>query len=126
MTLYDEYIKEIERLKALSEGRIISVIPEVEKFAYTALNEWIDQSLDIRGGKFFASQETIDILNEFDSGYLRVLNQMKAYKGAVSSFVKDLPIIADTMKDYQIAANGIKWPGALIGDSQKLVVNEII
>lgn len=123
---YKDYIAMLEALKLANENRIISIIPDVEDMAYRALMEWMDNSLEIKQGVLVASEETIKILNEFDAGYLRVLNQIKSYKGAVSSFVKNLPEIGTTIKKYQEVNNGIDWAKAKVGDTQKLVVNEII
>lgn len=123
---YKEYIELIVGLKLDNENRIINVIPDVENFAYDALLEWMDSSLETRGGNLIASKETIDILNDFDAGYLKVLNQIKSYRGAVSSFVRELPKLHDVIKDYQVTNNKIDWGLARVGDTQNLVVNEII
>lgn len=123
---YAEYIAIIEALKAAMEGRIIAIIPDVENFAYQALIDWIDESLDIRAGNITASEETISILNSFDSSFLKVLNGMKAYKGAVSGLIKDLPKIGNAIEQYQTGANGISWAAARVGPTQELVVNEIL
>lgn len=123
---YLQYIAIIEGLKAAMEGRIIGVIPAFENFAYQALIDWIDESMNIRAGKLVASEETISILNDFDSSFLRVLNGMKAYKGAVSSLLKELPKIGNAIEKYQTSANGISWAAAEVNPVQKMVVNEIM
>jgi hypothetical protein len=123
---YPEYIALIEALKAKMEGRVIGIIPGIENFAYQALIDWIDESLSTRAGNLIASEETISILNDFDSSFLRVLNGMKAYKGAVSGLIKDLPKIGNAIEKYQTAANGISWAAAKVGPVQELVVNEIL
>lgn len=123
---YPEYIALIEALKAKLEGRVIAIIPDVESFAYQALIDWVEESLSIQSGNLVASEETISILNDFDSSFLRVLNGMKAYKGAVSSLVKDLPKIGNAIEQFQTSTNGISWAAAKVGTTQELVVNEIL
>ncbi len=123
---YNEYIRQIAKLKAAGENRIIAVIPDVENFAYKALLDFIDSTLEVKNGSLVASKETIAILNQFDAGYLKVLGQMKLFNGAVSKFLKQLPAITDVIKDYQVNTNNIKWSEADVSASQKMVVNEII
>ena len=123
---YTEYIALIESLKAEMENRVIGVIPDFEDYAYSALLDWISEHLDTKGGNLVASAETIAVLNDFDNSFLRVLNSMKAYNGAVSSLVKDLPKVGDAIEQYQTSVNGISWAAAEVGPIQKLVVNEII
>ena len=123
---YTDYIKQLAGLKAASEGRIIGIIPEVENFAYQALLDWIDESLEIKNGSLVASEAMVSILNDFDSSFLKVMNNIKAYKGAVSSLVKDLPKMSSLMQEFQETVNGINWAEANVGPTQKLVVNEIM
>lgn len=122
--MYDQYIKKLAALKEANENRIIAIIPDMETFAYQALIDWMDESLDIKNGNLIASAETVSILNGFDSAFLRVLNQIKAYEGAVSKFLKHLPEMSDVIEEYQVGTQGIKWPD--ITASEKLVVNDII
>jgi hypothetical protein len=123
---YAEYIKALEALKLANENRIITVIPEIENFAYDALIEWMDNSLDVKAGSLTATEDTLQILNQFDEGFMKVLTQLQSYKGAVTSFVKELPKIGTVMQQYQEGTNGIDWSKADIGPAQKLVVGEII
>jgi hypothetical protein len=123
---YLEYIALLEGLKQLLEKRVIAVIPDMENFAYEALVQWITENLDISKGNLVASEETIAILNDFDNAFLKVLNGMKAYKGAVSSLIKDLPKISNAIEQYQTSVNGISWAAAKVEPVQKLVVNEIM
>jgi hypothetical protein len=123
---YNQYIKILFELKKANENRIIGVIPEVEEIAYDALLKWVDNSLDTKGGSFFATNETLDLLNNFDSFYLRFFNEIKSYNGAVSKFVLKLPEIGNTIKEYQTKTNLIDWGLANIAPTQKLVVNEIL
>jgi hypothetical protein len=123
---YTEYIALIESLKAETENRVIGVIPDFEDYAYSALLDWISEHLDTKGGNLVANAETIAVLNDFDNSFLRVLNSMKAYNGAVSSLVKDLPKVGDAIEQYQTSVNGIGWAAAEVGPVQKLVVNEIV
>ena len=123
---YPEYIAFIETLKAKMEARVIAIIPDTESFAYSALIDWISENLDTKNGNLVASAETVKILNDFDNSFLRVLNGMKKYKGAVSSLIKDLPTISDAMKKFQVATNGINWAEANVGPVQKMVTNEIM
>ncbi|MEO7049443.1 MAG: hypothetical protein ABI091_29330, partial [Ferruginibacter sp.] len=123
---YDEYIKAMQALKLANENRIIAVIPDVEAAAYEALIEWMDNSLEYRAGSLIATDETIAILNEFDAGYLRLLNEIKAYKGAVTSFIKHLPPMADAMEAFNVKTNAIDWAVANIAPTQKLVINEVL
>lgn len=123
---YAAYIIALEALKKLFENRIIGIIPAIEDFAVQALLNWIDESLEIRKGSLTASDETIDILNDFDRYFLQVITNMSVYKGAVSGMLKELPKISKVMQQYQEAVNGISWAAAHVGPVQKLVVNEII
>lgn len=123
---FEEYIAALLALKTAIENRFIAVIPYVEQFALQALLDWIDKSLDIRKGSLTASDETIAILNDFDSYFLQVLSQMKEYNGAVSGMIKDLPKFSKLMQQYQEETNGISWAKANVAPVQKLVVNEII
>jgi hypothetical protein len=123
---YIEYIALIESLKTLFEKRVIAVVPDLEDYAYSALIEWISENLDTSRGNLIASEETVAILNDFDNSFLRVLNGMREYKGAVSSLIKDLPKISNAMQAFQEKVNGISWAAAEVGPVQKLVVNEII
>lgn len=123
---YREYIALIQKLKRENEERIIGIIPDMEDLAYNALLDWMDSSLDVKSGSLVATPETVKILNDFDNGYLRVLNEIKLYSGAVSSFVKNLPDLADAIKTFQTQGGAIDWGKANIGDTQKLVVNEIL
>lgn len=123
---YDEYIKLLESLKLTGENRVIGIIPEFENLAYQALIDWMDEALEFRKGVLVASDETINILNDFDSGYLKVLNGLSSYKNAVSGLVKDLPKIGNLMKDFQVSANNIDWEKANVGPTQKLVTDQIL
>ncbi|MEJ7611366.1 MAG: hypothetical protein WKF88_09345 [Ferruginibacter sp.] len=123
---YLEYIAELARLKLLNENTIISIIPDVEQFAYDALLQWMDESLELRNGSLIASEETIAILNEFDAGYLQVINEIKEYRGAVTSFVKRLPEIGNVIKLFQENTNLVDWGKMDIEPTQKLVINEIL
>lgn len=116
---YKEYIKQLDSLKQSAENRIIAVIPDYEIFAYQALNDWIDESLSVKNGSLVASEETIAILNQFDMSFLKVLNQMEKYNGAVSSLLKTLPEINTLIQDFQLTTVDVSV-------SEKLVVNEII
>jgi hypothetical protein len=123
---YSDYIKTLESLKLANEDRIIGIIPEFESFAYDALIEWMENSLEIKAGSLIATDETNEILNQFDSAYLKFITKLKSYKGAVTSFVKELPKMGTIMQHYQEGTNGIDWSKANIGPTQKLVVGEII
>lgn len=123
---YSDYIKMLEALKLTGENRVIGIIPKFEDLAYEALAEWIDTSLDVRKGMFAASDETVNILNEFDAAFLKTLNGFKFYKSAVSDLVKDLPKLGNLMQDFQVGVNNIDWAKANVGPTQRLVTDEII
>lgn len=116
---YKDYIAQLDSLKQNAENRIIAVIPDFETYAYHALNEWIDESLEIKNGSLVASEETIAILNKFDMSFLKVLNQMEKYNGAVSSLVKTLPKINTLIQGFQKTAIDVSA-------NENLVVNEIL
>lgn len=116
---YEEYIKQLDALKLAAENRIIAVIPDYETFAYQALIDWMDESLNYKNGSIVASEETIKILNQFDASFLKVLNQMKNYNGAVSSLLKTLPKMNTLIQDFQNVTVDISA-------NEKLVVNEIL
>lgn len=123
---YAAYIALLDALKVAMEWKVIGIIPDLEDFALEALYDWIDESLSVRKGLLEADDETISILNDFDNSFLRVINGMKAYKGAVSSLIKDLPKISNAIEQFQTSANGISWAEAEVDPVKKLVVNEII
>lgn len=123
---YQDYIKIIEVLKLANENRIIGIIPQFEETALEALLTWIDNSISTKNGAIVANDETVEILNSFDSAYMEVLMQIKAYKGAVSGFIKKLPELSSVIKEYQIGNNSIDWGKAGISNTEKVVVNEIL
>lgn len=123
---YPDYIALIEKIKLATENMIIGIIPDVENSAYEALLAWIDSTLSTEGGNLVASSKTVEILNEFDEGYRRVLNEISSYRGAVSSFVRELPKLGAAIKQYQINNNQVVWARANISATEDVVVNEII
>ena len=123
---FAEYIKALEALKKLFEGRIIAAIPDIEQLAYLALLDWMDTSLDVKAGNLVISESVAEAINDFSNAYLRLLSGIKPYRESVSQFVKELPQISKVMRKYQEAANGISWAAAHVEPVQKIVVNEII
>lgn len=123
---YDEYIERLNRLKGLFERRIIAIIPAMEQAAMKAIEEWIDEKLNVSKGNFVVDEDTADTLNEFTSFFMRALLRQKIYEGALTKFVKSLPELSQTMRRYQEAANGISWARAFIAPTEKVIVNEIV
>lgn len=126
MSSFWDYIRELEELKGNAENQIIANIPDIKNQALEAVLEWVDSTLEIKKGNIVASAETINILNEFDSNYMKVMRQLELYQGSVTQYLKELKPIGELMADFQKSTNKINVADAGVGDAQKLVVNEIL
>lgn len=122
----DEYIEEINKLKNQTQNSILTKIPTIERQSYDLLLDWIDASLDTQAGKFVATPQTTDILNDFTASYLKVMQDLSDYKGSVSRYIKNLKDFDTLVKDFQKTFNHIDLRRANITADTELVVNEIV
>jgi hypothetical protein len=123
---YTEYIADITGLKNRIEKTIISIIPDFEKEMLRELLNWIENNLGIKAGSFIVEAETVNIINNFTQDYLDIINENKLYNSAVTKFLKFLPNMSDTMKEFQEEVNGISWQKAGVKPVQNIVINEIM
>lgn len=122
---FEEYIKEIQRLKKVGEQSILSNAPAIEKQAYQILLDYIDENLDTKDGQFVANDRAVAALQNFTDIYLAAIADLSTYKGAVSGFLKNFKSMGKLIQEFH-QSNGVPVKQANIGSAQELVVNEVI
>ena len=125
MTPFEQYIKRLQEAKDRSEGFITGAVVDMQEVIYDALLHWMDNTLEYKGGELVATEDTINLLNDFSEGFGRTITRLEPYKNAVRGFIKSLPSLADEILAYQKAA-GIPVQKAAIPETQTVVVNSIV
>lgn len=120
-----QYIKEIEKLKADAEKGIIAKLPAIEQQSYQMLLDWIDATLESKGGRLIATPESTGILNNFTENFMKVMQDLSDYKGSVSKYIKNLKPINQLITEFQKSQN-VNIAKANITPVTEFVVNEIL
>lgn len=122
---YEEYIKELERLKKRAEQSFISGLPSIEKAAYELAVKFIDENLDTQGGRIVPNENALRALNKFTDDYLGAFTEARPFKGAVAGYLKNFKSLSDLMQEFQ-KTQGLDIKQARLGSVQEIVVAEIV
>lgn len=122
---YEEYIKKLQALKDGAERQLGAKLPAIEKQAYQALLDYIDDNLDVKDGKFVANDRAVKALQNFTDLFMAAVNDLGDYKGFVSGYLKNFKSMGALMTEFQ-TNNGIDVKPARIGAVQEIMVNEIL
>src|SRR5688572_13159671 len=118
---YEEYIKELEKLKRRAENSFISSLPSIEKAAYKLASDFVDQNLDTEGGRIVPNDNALRALNKFTDDYLGAFTEAKPFQGAVAGYLKNFKGLSDLMQEFQ-KTQGLDIKQARLGAVQEIVV----
>lgn len=124
MTL-EEYLNKLLELKLAADRAILHQLPSLERVAYDLMVRFIDENLDVTGGKLQADENALRALNNFVDQYLGAFTQSEVYRGNVAQYLKNFKSVGELTLQFQ-EGRGLNLAKAKLGDVQKLVVGEVV
>lgn len=120
-----EYIKNLNRLKALAVDRWGN-LTTLERDVVDSSFEWLVDNLEIKRGEVQIDEDLAKTMDDFLGAVVQIVNNNQGFQTRIGKFLADLNSIQNNNKTFHATTHNFNIDIAGVTDVQKAVVNEII
>lgn len=120
-----EYIKNLNRLKALAVDRWGN-LTSLERDVVDSSFEWLVDNLEIKRGEVKIDEDLAKTMDDFLGAVVQIVNNNQGFQTRIGKFLADLNSIQNNNKTFHATTHNFNIDIAGVTDVQKAVVSEII